>query len=142
MKDTKFFDTNILCYAYGTQDPAKRRICKGLVERVFDGELDGVVSGQVLGEFFSAATGKWLMPVEEVRTVIRYIIASERWQKIDYTHKTVETVLQRLDASRAPFWDAMIAQTMKENGIQEIITENELDFARISGIKITNPFRS
>lgn len=34
------------------------------------------------------------------------------------------------------------AQTMKENGITEIITENEADFHNIPGIKITNPFKS
>jgi predicted nucleic acid-binding protein len=42
---------------------------------------------------------------------------------------------------RAPFWDALIAACMLENGIEIIVTENERDFKRIPGITVTNPFR-
>jgi len=30
---------------------------------------------------------------------------------------------------------------MKENGMEEIITENEKDFEKIEGLKVNNPFR-
>lgn len=141
MRDIRFFDTSILCYAYSTQDPDKRKVCERLVEKVFNGELNGAISNQVLGEFFNASVNKLLMPIDEVKVVVQYLITSDKWQKIDYTHKTIEKVIQRLSEPKAPFWDIVIAQTMKENGITEIITENEKDFNRIPGIKITNPFK-
>ncbi len=31
---------------------------------------------------------------------------------------------------------------MKENGVSQIMTENAKDFARMSGIRVTNPFKS
>jgi predicted nucleic acid-binding protein len=42
---------------------------------------------------------------------------------------------------RAPFWDALIAACMLENGIEIIVTENDRDFKRVPGITVTNPFR-
>ncbi len=54
---------------------------------------------------------------------------------------TVKAALEISKAFRAPFLDSLIAETMKENGINQIITENENDFIRIPGIKIKNPLR-
>ncbi|MDE1856252.1 MAG: PIN domain-containing protein [Candidatus Micrarchaeota archaeon] len=140
MKESKFFDTNILCYAYSTAEPKKRGVCKSLVERVFNREFKGVVSNQVLGEFFSASTSKLLMPVEDVKTVVKYLIASDKWQKVNYTYRTIENAISLSEQHKMPFWDTLIAQTMIENGITEIFTENEKDFGGIPGIKVTNPF--
>ena len=42
---------------------------------------------------------------------------------------------------RAPFWDALIAATMLEHGIDTIVTENERDFKKIPGITIINLFQ-
>jgi predicted nucleic acid-binding protein len=53
MSDKRFFDTNILFYAYDTSDPAKQATAEALVRQAAaDGS--GVVSTQVLGEFFHA----------------------------------------------------------------------------------------
>jgi len=43
---------------------------------------------------------------------------------------------------RVPFWDALIAACMLENGISTIVTENEADFKRIPGITTSNPFKT
>lgn len=42
---------------------------------------------------------------------------------------------------KVDFWDALIAETMKENGIVKIYTENEQDFMKIPGIKVVNPLK-
>ena len=38
-------------------------------------------------------------------------------------------------------WDTPIMETMKENNVYAIVTENEKDFKRIKGIKVINPFK-
>ncbi len=141
MKEARFFDTNILLYAYSTAEPEKQMACAPLVRKVFEGEMAGVISNQVLGEFFNAAVSKHIMPANEVAVVIKALIYSAKWQKVNYTHRTVEGALQHTDGDGTRFWDLLIAQTMKENGIKEILTEDRKGFAGIEGIRITNPFK-
>lgn len=141
MKDRVFFDTNIICYAFDLNEVFKRRICEKLIKRVLDGEIIGVVSNQVLGEIFNATTGKLGVPPEKARILVQTIITSEKWEKINYTHETINLATDKFEQLRIPFWDLVIAETLKENNLSEIITENERDFRRIPEIKIINPFR-
>lgn len=53
MNDKRFFDTNILFYAYDTSDPVKQSAAEGLIRQAA-ADASGVVSTQVLGEFFHA----------------------------------------------------------------------------------------
>jgi predicted nucleic acid-binding protein len=47
MSDKRFFDTNILFYAYDTSDPAKQGTAEALVRRAA-ADANGVISTQVL----------------------------------------------------------------------------------------------
>lgn len=48
----------------------------------------------------------------------------------------------KVEASlKVPFWDALIAACMLENGIKIIVTENEKYFRRVAGIRVINPFK-
>ncbi len=140
MKDELFFDTNILCYAYDSGEPLKRKICEKLVEQAFKGEITGVISNQVLAELFNALTRRLDVAVETAKIITQSLILSRQWHKIDYNSNTVDRALEHADLFNAPFLDVLISETMKENGITEIVTENERDFNKISGIKIRNPF--
>ena len=142
MKDELFFDTNILCYAYDATEPSKRKVCGKLVEQGLRGEIKGAVSNQVLVELFNAYTRKLGVPTDQTNIIVKSLILSKYWRKIDYNHKTVDKALDNSELFRAPFLDVLITETMKENGITEIVTENEKDFGRIPGIKVTNPFKS
>lgn len=141
MKDRLFFDTNIILYAYDESEPGKKLIAGGLLGRVFSGEIDGVVSNQVLGELFSSAVRKRGVPVGKARIIVQSLIASGEWQKVNYSHATVKRAVDRCTGLATGFWDAVIAETMLENGIDTIMTENVKDYRRIPGIKAVNPFR-
>ena len=52
-----FIDTNILVYSLDQSDAGKREKCRGLIKRL-TGENSGVISTQVMQEFFVAATAK------------------------------------------------------------------------------------
>ena len=67
-----FFDTNILVYAHDQRDPVKRRLALDIFANAVARDAV-VVSAQVLGEFFNAATRRILNPisVEEAEDVIR-----------------------------------------------------------------------
>ena len=72
--DKVFFDTNILVYAYDRRDAAKQ-------ERAFDIFADGIsnengiVSAQVLGEFYNATTRRTSNPLPEEEEIVREAIS-------------------------------------------------------------------
>ncbi len=141
MKDELFFDTNIICYAHDFTERQKRMICGGLFQRVLDGEIIGVVSNQVLVELFNSLTRKLDVPSNKAVIIVRSLILSQNWKKINYDCETLDRALKNSEEFKTPFLDTLISETMKENGITEIITENERDFNKIPGIKVTNPLR-
>ena len=143
MKDEAFFDTNIIIYAYDPSEPVKQSRCANLLEKVYEKEITGVVSNQILGEVFKGLIENIEKPIsiENAELIIKNIIESDAWMKINYDHETVEKAIITTKLSRTPFWDTVIAETMKENGITKIYTENEKDFRKISGIKVINPFK-
>ena len=140
MRDRLFFDTNVILYAYDAAEPRKRRAASELLEGAFGGAVNGVVSNQVLGEVFSAAVNRLGVQAEKASIMVKSIIASRRWEKVDYTHMTIRRALERYQGGRTRFWDAVIAETMMENGITSMVTENEKDFKGVAGIKVLNPF--
>ena len=114
MKDELFFDTNILCYAYDATEPSKRKVCEKLVEQGLRGEIKGVVSNQVLVELFNACTRKLGVPVDQTNIIVRSLILSKNWRKIDYNYDTVDKALNNSELFRAPFLDVLMTETMKE----------------------------
>lgn len=143
MKDEFFFDTNIIVYAYDTSETNKQKICARLLENVYKNEIVGIVSNQVLGEIFKTLTGKIEMPikVEDAELLIENIIESDKWIKINYNHETIRRAIITVKLYKVSFWDVVIGETMKENGIVKIYTENEQDFRKIPGIEVINPLK-
>jgi predicted nucleic acid-binding protein len=141
MKDKLFFDTNILCYAFDLNEGAKRETCEKLIKKVLNGEIIGVVSNQILGETFNAAIKKLKISPEKARIMVQGIITSDKWEKVNYNYETINRATEKFEQLRIPFWDLVIAETLKENGLTEIITENEKDFEKFPGIKVNNPFK-
>ena len=140
MNDKIFYDTNVLRYAYDLNEPEKREICKSLVSGIFKGKHRGIISNQILAELYNALTRKLGVEAESARVIVESFIVSSNWVKIDYSHRTVRAAIDVSRTFRTPFPDTLIAETMKENGIVLIMTENEADFARLPGLDIRNPF--
>ena len=139
MKDESFYDTNILIYAYDLNEPRKRKLCKQIVKDVFSGRDVGVVSGQILVELYNSLTRKLAVPAGSASKIVESFILSNNWLKINYNENTIKTALRSSLAFKAPFLDTLIAETMKEPGLNTIITENEKDFIRMPGMKVVNP---
>lgn len=129
-------DTNILVYAFDVAYPEKRKVCKRLVEDIFEGKKKGVVTNQILAEFVMVVTKKIEKPLTKIQTksIIGAILSSENWKIINYEGKDV---LDAIDAKYS-FWDSLIIQTLKKHNINELVTENEKHFEN-SGLRVFNP---
>ena len=143
MKDDYFFiDTNVLVYAFDESEKAKREKAKKIVEKITKGEMKGAVSGQVLGELFTVLLKKIEKPVEKekARIIVNGLIDSVHWKKINYSEKTISNAMDRAINDKTPFWDSLIAETMIENKVPVILTENFKDF-KSKELRAVNPFK-
>ena len=139
-----FVDTNILAYAYDRSEKRKHGICQKLVRDAFEGEstTNLCLSNQILGELFVVLTGKVARPLtkEHASTIVRGYIDSPKWKKVNYDHSTVRRVLDdKATIRNTPFWDLLIAETMKDAGVDTLYTENTKDFQRVPWVKAINP---
>ena len=136
-------DTNLIVYAFDLSETRKRNVCKKLIEDVFKGKRKMYISNQILGEFFNVVTRfvKRPLSIEHAKEIVKGIIESENWIKVNYTVKTIEKALGLVEKFNIGFWDALIVATMMENDIDVIYTENEKDFKKVPGIKVINPIR-
>ena len=138
-KDTFLVDTNILIYAYEMQDSMRKIKSQELMEKCWQNKIELAVSNQNLSEFFSVAVRKRKMNLEQAKTNVEDIINFNGFKKIDYTHKTILLAIDIVNGFQMPFWDSLLAATMKENNILNIYTENTRDF-KMHWIKSVNPF--
>lgn len=140
MKDKPvFLDTNMLVYAYDNSEPKKQEKCRALLKECFEGKTTLCLSNQTLAEFTSVITTKVQKPLDknEIDGILEEIIETDNFFIINYSAKTVRKAL----SNKTPFWDSLIAETMKENNIYTIYTENTKDFSKIREIKAINMIR-
>lgn len=141
-EDSKLFlvDTNILVYASEKDESAKVQKAKELINRCWKGEILLAVSSQNLGEFVYVSVKKAKLNLEETKTFTEFIVEFHGFQKIGYNAGTVISAIEIANEFKTPFWDALLATTMRENGLFNIYTENVNDF-KIPWIKAVNPLK-
>src|SRR6266702_1419545 len=132
-----FVDTNILVYAHDIDAGTKQRTAHTLLLRLAQGRT-GVLSMQVLQEFYVTATRKLITPrpKSEARAVVD-----------DFAHWCVPTSPAEIvhafrieDESRISFWDALIVAAAARAGATRILSEDLNPGQTIEGILIENPF--
>jgi len=135
-------DTNVLVCLFDADAPDKRRISKDLVTACWKSERSYSVSVQNLAEFSVVVTEKVEnpMPVEEVQRFIRGIQNFDGWNVVSYGSRTILSAHEIRDRYHVHFWDALLAATMIESGIDTIITE-DAHLRRIPGITVANPYQ-
>ena len=131
-----FVDTNVLVYADDPRDPVKQGRATKLIAAAFLSRL-GVVSTQILQEYFNAATTKLRLDAGLVRTKIE-LLASMPVVQVDPPLILAAIDLHRLH--RLSIWDALILQAAIAGGCRELLSEDMQPGFRHGGVVVTNPF--
>jgi len=133
----RFLDTNVLVYADDLDAGTKREKARGLLdEALASGE--GVVSTQVLQEFFVISTGK--LGVEP--TLARRKV--ELLAEMDLVRVDLDLILAAIDLSRLhsfSFWDALIVRAAAAAGCGLLLSEDLQHGQVVDGVRIEDPFR-
>jgi predicted nucleic acid-binding protein len=138
MARRSFLDTNVLIYSVDGADSAKQGAALGVIERHARGKT-GVISTQVLQEFYSAATRKLGIEPLEARRIVR------DFRIFDIVQVTPEIIEEGIDCSilnTISFWDGLIVVSASTARCSEILSEDLADGQTIQGVSVRNPFRS
>lgn len=134
-------DTNILVYAHHKKEGVRHTVSAELVNHFIDEETL-ILSIQNLAEF-SRVLGEKVFPPLDKNLIRQYVFDLAACSKvIPYNTHTVMDALSLSKEYQIHFFDALLAATMQENGIDVIYTENTKDFGKIPWLKAVNPFKT
>jgi predicted nucleic acid-binding protein len=131
-----FLDTNVLVYSDDPRDPTKQAKALDLITDHLR-QRTGVVSLQVLQEYFVSATGKLGLDAELAKQRI------EVFAKLHVAEPTVNDILAAIDIHRLhrfSYWDALVLRMAKQTGCRVLLSEDMQHGREFEGVKIVNPF--
>lgn len=133
-----FVDTNILLYAHDATEAEKQPTARSRLDELWlNGR--GVISTQVLQEFYQVATRKLHPPID--RSEAREIIDLYSTWPVVVLDPTLILAATRLEEDRQmSFWDALILEAARVAGADRLLTEDLQDGQVIEGVRIENPF--
>lgn len=133
MPDSRFFDTNILVYAFAANDPRSARAEALMAE-------GGVIGAQVLNEFTNVARRKlrwdW-KEIEAALVVIETLLGPARPLTAAIHARAV--VLAR--DHKLSFYDALIVAAAADADCAVLCSEDMQHGQKIGNLRIDNPFR-
>lgn len=137
MTARSFIDTNILAYADDSADAIKQSLAAELIA-THRRERTGVVSLQVLQEYFVVATRKLGVDPRIARRKVELL------SEFDVIRPEISDILAAIDLHRLhdfSFWDALILRSAVLAGCAVLFSEDFQDERRVEGLRIVNPFR-
>jgi predicted nucleic acid-binding protein len=132
-------DTNVLVYAYARSEPEKQRRALEVLDRLAVSGA-GVVSTQVLAEFFVAVTRKIAAPLSAAEAYERVKNYLQSWTVLDVTGMVVLEAARGVRDHQLSFWDAQIWATARLNQIPVIFSEDFSAGQVVEGVRFVNPF--
>jgi predicted nucleic acid-binding protein len=132
-----FLDTNILVYSLDQADAAKMAKCRSLI-RSLTAENRGVISTQVMQEFYVAATSKLGADPLLTKDILR---SMERFETVVVSPTLIKDAIDCSIINRLSFWDALIVVSA-ESAQCEILWTEDLNHGQIiRGVRIENPLK-
>jgi predicted nucleic acid-binding protein len=131
-----FVDTNVLVYAEDGRDAVRRGIAVRVLSDLWASGL-GVLSTQVLQEFYNAGTRKLKMPPVAARQIVAQYAA---WPVVETTAQLIVSASLLHERHGFAFYDAMIVEAALLSGATTLLTEDLRDGRRLADLTIRNPF--
>lgn len=134
-----FLDTNIFAYTFDLKAPAKAKKAALLIARAAD-TGEGIVSYQVVQEFFNVAFRRFSQPMT-VAEAEQYLITVFRPLLAVHSSPAIYSeALQLTGKHRLPWYDSLIIAAALEGVCGTLYSEDFQHGMKIEGLKIENPF--
>jgi predicted nucleic acid-binding protein len=132
-----FIDTNILVYCLDQSDAGKREKCRGIIKSL-TGENSGVISTQVMQEFYVAATAKLGADPLLIKDILRSL---ERFETVVVSPMLIKEAIDCAIINRLSFWDALIVVSAESARCEILWSEDLNDGQVIRSVRIENPLK-
>jgi predicted nucleic acid-binding protein len=136
MSDRSFLDTNVLVYAHDSGSPEKQKKSREIIAQLAD-TGDGVVSTQVMQEFYVAATRKLGVDPLVAKGVLKTFAVFEI---VQVSTPLIQEAIDCSILNRLSFWDSLILAAAASAGCSVVMSEDLNAKQSILGVKILNPF--
>ena len=131
-----FIDANILLYAQDASAPRKQRTSRDVITRLAS-SADGVVSTQVLQEFYVAATRKLGVPPLAAKGILKTFAV---FDTVQVSPPLIQEAIDCAILNQLSFWDALILAAAASAGCGVVLSEDLNPGQVILGVKVQNPF--
>ena len=139
MSDRVLVDTSVLVYAYDRSEHEKQRRALEVLDRLAVSGI-GVISTQVLSEFFVAITRKIPAPLSVADAYDRVKNYLQSWTVLDVTGMIVLEAARGVRDHQFNFWDAQIWAAARLNQIPVVFSEDFNVGQVTEGVRFVNPF--
>jgi predicted nucleic acid-binding protein len=129
-------DTNILAYAAGVNDDARRDEALRIIRQL--PEADTCVSVQVLGEFFRVLVHKARRSPAQARTTV--LRTYDTFRIIETSPTILLAAIDLVIGHSMNIWDAVILAGSVEAGCSLLLSEDLQDGFTWNGVTVVNPF--
>jgi predicted nucleic acid-binding protein len=133
-----FVDTNVLLYGSDSLDPTKQRRAQSWLNALWENGA-GVLSWQVLHEFYVNATRKLRSTARQARSTVDVFT---EWQPVDTTHVLIQRAWHWMDEAQMPYWDALILAAAERRDCRWLLSEDFQDGRKLGPVTVVNPFRT
>ena len=132
-------DTNVLVYAFDKKSPKKQRHAIDLLQATSDTGA-GLLSTQILGEFFNAVTKKLAEPLTFAAAQKEVHHFLEAWATVPVTEMVVIEAMRGVEEYGFSYWDAQLWATALLNQAAVVLSEDFQDGFEAEGVRFLNPF--
>lgn len=138
MSDKGFIDTNILIYALDQATPVKQQKARAVLKSLQEKE-NGVISTQILQEFYVVSTRKLKLKTDLVKKIV---LTLKNFHVITVDPKIIDQAIDCSGLNRISFWDALVVTAAKTAGCHSIWSEDLSHGQLLDGVRVINPFAS
>jgi predicted nucleic acid-binding protein len=132
-----FLDTNILLYAQDADTPAKQQRSRNVVENLARSG-DGVISTQVMQEFYVAATRKLGLPPLAAKAVLKTFAVFEI---VQVSPAVIQEAIDCSILNQLSFWDSLLLAAAAAAGCVTIYSEDLNAGQTVLGVRVENPLQ-
>ena len=139
MKDGKIFvDTNIIVYAYDISAGEKYNKAVEIMKELWN-TGHGIISTQVLQEFFVNVTRKIKKPLDVItaKAIVKDLL---KWKTVTVDGEIIIEAIDIHGEHKYSFWDSVVIASAVEGGARTLLSEDFSDRQKIKGLDIKNPF--
>ena len=136
MPGKEFLDANVLVYSQDAGARQKQRKSRQIIAQLGKSG-DGVISTQVMQEFFVAATRKLGVPPLAAKGVLKTFTVFETVQVSPaLIHEAIDCAI----LNQLSFWDSLILAAAASAGCSTVWSEDLNAGQTVLGITVRNPF--